>query len=342
MTTSKAHIQSRILTLMRIFLDETGCDSGLSLPEIQDRLADEGISVERKALYRDIDALKTFGLKIGKLPGRPVKYYLENHLFEPSEMMLLVDAVQSSRSITQANSKRLIKKLKQLVSKKEASTIQSRVHVNGRVKMQNESVFQTLDQVQQAIAQKRDISFSYQRYNISLKLECVEAADGDRRIKTPLFVVYSEDKYYMLAYDENSHDHLRSYRVDRMCNVMILDKSAKSHKADADFDIASYERRTPGMFDKKPVRITLCVEENLIGNIVDIFGTEDITCACARGHKDRSGQGRAFATMSVKAAPSPVFFGQIAQFAGDVTITKPAGVVKAYRAHLENALANLE
>ena len=338
MTVKKAQKPSRILALLHIFLDETDSTTGLSLPEIQERLAQEGISVERKALYRDLDALSAFGLKIDKMPGRPVKYHVTEHLFKPAEMMLLVDAVQSSRSITQENSKRLIRKLKRLCSKGEGSNMQSRVHVSGRVKMQNESVFQTLDQIQQAIAQKRDIAFAYQRYNPTLTLERVEAADGRDRVKTPLFIVYSGDKYYMLAYDEKSHDHLRSYRIDRMCNVLILDRSPKTHKADPAFDITTYERRTPGMFDKKPVRITLAVEESLIGNIVDIFGTEDVTCSASKKLADPKGADRSFATMTVMASPSPVLFGQIAQFGGDVTILKPASAANAYREHLEAAI----
>lgn len=324
-------MKPRTLYLMKILFEETGYDDGLSLPQIQQRLADYGISSERKALYRDIAALNEFGFTIEKLPTRPLRYRFANRLFTRVEMMLLIDAIQSSRSITQRNAEELITKVKLLASKTESKEFQSRIHVSGRVKMQNDSIFSTLDLIQTAIATGYDISFDYLRYDAMLKPQPTPSAEGLKRIKTPLFLVYSHDKYYALVYDKYSYNHIKSYRVDRMANLILTDKSPAGHVPHPNFDITSFERITPGMFDVKPLTVTLRVTEKFISNIVDLFGVEGITSSVVdeSGHK---------AIMTLKVAPSPVFFGQISQFGGEVSIIKPSSVKQAYIEHLSKTL----
>lgn len=339
----KSPNKSRVLYLCKILSEETDPEHGLSLPEIQDRLADHGISCERKALYRDFEALDEMGIEVGKMHTRPVRYYMESRPFEPAQMTLLVDAVQSSRSITKNNSSALIRKLKKLVSKNQAKAIDARVHVSDRVKMQNESVFQAVDLIQRAMAEKRDLSFNYMRYDVRKNLQDVDAHDGKPRVKTPLLLVYNNEKYYMLAYDEESRDHIRSYRVDRMHNILLLGKSEKSHKLPPDFDIAAYEKQAIDMFSGKPQIIKLQVAEELVGNLIDIFGTDDVECSEAKDVREAKGYRpdgtpRRWANMRVKAAPSSVFFGRIAQFGGDVRIKHPQKVVDAYEEHLKKTL----
>lgn len=339
--------RNHLIYVAKILHEETDAQAGLSLPQLQQRLEDHGITVERKSLYRDFDVLESIGMKIGKIAKRPVQYYLGTRLFTPSQMMLLVDAVQTSRSITEQNSIELISRLKKLTSAAEASQLESRVHVSGRIKMQNESVFLTLDKIQQAIAEHRMISFRYQQYDVNMKQRYVKAQDGNERIRTPLFLVYSDENYYMLAYDENGVDHLRSYRVDRMRSVMLLEESPAHHKPDPSFRITDHERHTLGMYNITPVRIKLHVAEERIGNIIDIFGTEDVSIQEARGvveleseeGTEGKGEGRRWANVRITTAPSPVFFGKIATFGGDVRIVSPKKVVAAYQAHLERSLA---
>ncbi len=332
-------MKPRILYLMKILYERTDETRGLSLPEIQAHLEGYGVSSERKSLYRDIAALDEFGFTIGKIPRRPVQYYYSNRLFTTPELLLLIDAVQSSRSITQANSEELISKLKSLISAQQAQDIRSQLHVTGRVKVQNESVFDTLDKIQRAIAQKLDISFHYMRMDSHMQMLPTKSNGDKLRVKTPLFLTYTDEHYYLGVYDEDSHDHLKIYRVDRMDHVLLLDRSPASHKLDPDFDIAEYERRTPGMFDDEPVRITLHVKESLVGSIVDIFGKDDTTSfpidedRIWKEDTDRADSDR-WAQMSVKAAPSPVLFGKIAQFGGDVRIIGPKKVRRAYETHI--------
>ncbi len=352
----------RVLYLMRILYEETDDTTGLTLPEIQAKLADVGIMVERKALYRDFSALAEAGIPLGKHPTRPVSYYLKERLFDTTQLMLLIDAVQTSKSITKSNSLELIRTLKKLASKQEARTLDARVHVAGRVKMQNESIFRTLDLIQKAIAEKRDISFDYMHYDVNKKLRDSASADGKPRIKTPLHIIYSNDNYYLLVYDENSADHVRVYRIDRMHNVMLREKSDKAHALDPSFSVADYEQNTLGMFDGKKASLVLEASEEVISNVLDIFGPAacSVTPAhdvrecdgegglgdtssqgCEADHNSQGNQGvreRQWAHIRVKTVVNPVLFGLLAQFGGDVRIKFPQAVREEFKKHLLKTL----
>lgn len=55
----------KILYLMQIFRTETDPDHGLTMPQLVERLAERGVTAERKSLYRDIEILSPDGLREG-------------------------------------------------------------------------------------------------------------------------------------------------------------------------------------------------------------------------------------------------------------------------------------
>ncbi len=73
-------------------------------------LPSKGISAERKSIYDDIERLKLFGCDILSRRSEPKGYYLASRDFEIAELKLLVDAVQSSKFITEKKSNQLIHK----------------------------------------------------------------------------------------------------------------------------------------------------------------------------------------------------------------------------------------
>ena len=70
------------------------------------------IPAERKPIYDDIEALRTYGLDIISVnSGRFSGYYVAGRNFLP-ELKLLADSVQSSKFSTHKKAATLIKKLK--------------------------------------------------------------------------------------------------------------------------------------------------------------------------------------------------------------------------------------
>ena len=61
------------------------------------------ILCERKTIYSDIAALQDYGVDIVSVPGKNGGYFIASRNFERYELKLLIDAVQSSKYLTEKN-----------------------------------------------------------------------------------------------------------------------------------------------------------------------------------------------------------------------------------------------
>ena len=95
----------------------------LSTQAIVDALARQGIQAERKSVYDDIACLQQYGMDIVCIRGPGGGYFLASRPFELPELKLLVDAVQSSRFLTEKKSMQLIAKLGTLASREQAGSL---------------------------------------------------------------------------------------------------------------------------------------------------------------------------------------------------------------------------
>ena len=152
----------KLLMLAKIFMEETDEEHAIDLQTIIRLLNAQDINADRKTLYLDFEELRRFGLDIiGEQQGRNYYYRLASRDFELPELKLLVDAVQSSKFITDRKSRELIKKLENLVSRHEAEKLNRQVVIVGRVKTMNESVYYNIDKLHDAIGRNRQIRFQY-------------------------------------------------------------------------------------------------------------------------------------------------------------------------------------
>ena len=54
----------KLLYLMKIFMEETDDEHGLTMPQLIAKLNAYGVNADRKTLYQDMEELRTFGLDI--------------------------------------------------------------------------------------------------------------------------------------------------------------------------------------------------------------------------------------------------------------------------------------
>lgn len=319
----------KLLYLMRMLQEETDSEQGLTMADILERLEAQGITAERKSIYRDIEALREFGVDVRTYQRAPVEYAVEQRDFALPELTLLVDAVQSSRFLTQRKSDALVAGVKRLASKRQRKLLDKRVHVEGRIKMQNESVFYSVDRIQEALAKRRKLSFTYFKYDAAKKK--VPQHGGGRYVETPVQLVYSDGYYYLVAYNEK-HDGFPHYRVDRMDDIEVLDEPACRNERIATFDTEELEASAFGMYNGAAVSATFLVTDEAMGAMIDRFG-KDVESVPA-------GEGTAHVYAQVMESPS--FFGWLAQFGDRVLIEKPATLVGAYRAYLAAIVASYD
>ena len=135
----------KCLYLMKIFLEETDENHGLTLSELNDNLAFYGFDpVSAKTLYEDIDELRNFGIDVDySHEGRRYFYRVLNRDFDVAELKLLVDSVQASKFITEKKSRALIKKIGKLASHHQEQELTRQVLITGRIKSMNESILKS-------------------------------------------------------------------------------------------------------------------------------------------------------------------------------------------------------
>lgn len=312
----------KLLFLARIFLQETDEDTGLTMPQIIERLAALGIPAERKALYRDIEALREFGMDIGKLRRSPVQYALITREFSKEELLLLVDAVQSSRFLTKTKSDDLTRSIRTLASTVQARELSKRVHVEGRIKMQNQSVFNNVDIIQAAIRTHRKVAFHYFKYDAAKRK--VRQHGGDRYVETPVELIYTDGYYYLVAYNDK-HDDFTNYRVDRMTELMVSDQPATRNERIASFDPEEYAGQAFSMFNGQVASVSLIVDGRAMSSIIDRFGSQVASQQLDADH----------ARVHVRVKVSGAFYGWLAQFGPLVRVEKPQTVVQGYTAYLQ-------
>ena len=219
----------KMLYLVKILSEETDEEHGLSLQEITEKLEYYGVNADRKTLYKDFDELEKFGLEIlREQVGRTVLYRLISRKFELPELKLLVDAVQSSKFITEKKSRQLIKKLESMVSVHEGKHLHRQVLITGRIKAMNESIYYNVDMLHEAINADRQIRFHYYRWNVRKEMEF--RRNGEWYRVSPWCLLWDDENYYLVAFDSRDQK-IKHYRVDKIVHLSIED-AAREGKVD--------------------------------------------------------------------------------------------------------------
>jgi predicted DNA-binding transcriptional regulator YafY len=304
----------KLYYLSRIMLEKTDDDHALSMPQIQKELSRYGVTADRKSLYDDMEALKVLGIDvIGEKHGLNYTYHVGKKNFDLAELKLLVDAIQSSKFITEKKSNDLIKKITSLCSNYEASQLKRQVVVHGRVKTMNESIYYLVDDIHRAIAENRQISFKYMRWTKEKKM--VSRKEGLYKA-SPWALTWDDENYYMIAYDSED-DIIKHFRVDKMKSITILDEDRDGRKTFEGFDLAGYSKMNFGMYHGNVTSVRMVFKDELVGVFLDRFG-KDIPISEA---KDPG-----WSETRVTVAVSNQFFGWVFALGTDVKILGPKEV----------------
>ena len=137
--------KARLLVLLKMFYELTDKDHTMTNVEIIEYLEKQNVQANLATLRDDIALLKKHGYDIRTIVSRPNRYYWGEREFELSELKLLVDAVASSRFITESKSKVLSRKLYQFSSKHQRRGIKRNIAAVKRVKTDNEEIYKIID-----------------------------------------------------------------------------------------------------------------------------------------------------------------------------------------------------
>lgn len=299
----------KLLYLSKIFLENTDAEHPMTLKELSAQLAKYEISAERKSLYDDIELLRVFGLDICVVRDRQVRYYAGKHTFEVAELKLLVDAVQSSKFITEKKSNSLIKKLESLCSRYEASALHRQVTVSNRLKAENEEIFCNVDMIHRAISAGRRICFRYFEWNAEKKR--VLKHDGAFYCISPWALTWDDENYYMIGYDSEAAA-LKHYRVDKMLELYVAREAREGENEFSALDMTQYSKQVFGMYGGELCNVRLSCDPTLAGVVLDRFGREIVIA----NHGDRF-------EFTAKVMLSPNFYSWVLGFGNRVRVVSP-------------------
>lgn len=309
----KNMVKARMVVLAQMFYELTDEEHPMTGAQILAYLSEHEVPANEKTLRGDIKLLQDLGVDIVKVVSRPNLYFWGDRQFEMPELKLLIDAVASSRFITEKKSKELTKKLAGLTSENQRKELRRHLHATNRIKSENEKIYYTVDAINEAISRRRKIAFKYTEY--SPQLELVFRNDGEEYVLSPYGLLWNEDFYYVVGWSDK-HGNVSVFRVDRIDHPEILDE--KAMKRPEGFKLDDYSKPIFDMFEgTERVEVKLEVRNDLAKYIVDRFGTKLET---QQTSEDR------FA-VAVEVSLSPTFYAWVFQFGGGIRILSPKRAV---------------
>ena len=287
----------KLYRLAQIMLERTDEEHYISMPEIMAALSEYDVTADRKSIYNDLRDLNVFGIEVeGEPIGNRYHYHVTNRSFELPELKLLVDAIQSSKFITEKKSYALIKKLETLASKYDAQKLQRQVYVSGRIKTMNESIYYTVDAIHNAISENKKIKFQYFQWNAKKEMELRH--NGAWYHISPWGLSWDDENYYLIS-----------------------DESREGKEHFKKLDMADYAKKSFGMFGGKEQTVKLSVHNKLAGVIIDRFGKDVMMIPADEEHFN----------VNVDVRVSRQFLGWVFSLRSDIQIVGSDDVVEQMR-----------
>lgn len=317
------------LLLLRQYLEaNAGKDRIVTRREIEKFLEDKGYPVEKKTLYTDFGILEeVFGLQL-EYDVHKKGYRLLNPPFEPYELRLMVDGVQSSKFITKEKAREITGKIKKLAGNTVRESLNRQAYVADRVRSMNDSVVRDADRIHEAINKDLKIGFRYFHYSPATGNEKRYSKSGNQYIVSPYALLWNNGNYYLYAYDSEKQK-FRYFRVDRMERIsqpLPYHRDGKSEYKEK--DITTQRAKVFDMYGGKEYTVRIRFRNELADVVVDQFGKDVMMIPCDDSHF----------IITIPVEISPPFFAWVATFGRRVKILSPEPVVEKMRDFLQRSM----
>ena len=315
----------KLLALETIFRNETDANHGLSMVELLDKLAERGIDAERKSVYTCIEALRESGMNIEKHNGATVTYHFANRSFATQEVLMIVDAIRSSSFLSAEAANALVDKVTRFACEPMRSRITEHAQLVSFPKSINDEAINNIDILMRAYHAQKKITFRYFYYNKAGKPALCR--NGAAYTATPLQLVYSGGRYYLVAFDDDLHE-LVNYRVDHMLKLAASSEDRAVNDITRSYKAEPLDSARFNMNRGEVIPVTLIVKERAVNSVIDKFGN-DVTFSPEAGDAT---------CCHVRVVNCPAFYGWLLEQGTGVVVKKPQRVIDTYRAYLRASL----
>jgi len=290
----------KLLVIYELLRQDSNEDHPMRAADIISRLNEKGISCDRRTLSRDMKTLNDHGYEI-------------------------MSAVRAAGFITEKKTAELMDKIAGLGGSHRAKLLsEERMSFNTR-KHTNESVYYSVDCLEEAIRNGRKATFRY--FDLDENASRVYRRAGDRYTVEPIELVCSEDNYYLVTYSPKYED-TANYRIDRMDSVKVSEESISPESVKAKEELGDVTARMVKMFSGKTETVTLRFLDMLLDPVYDRFGESlpvkrlnDEVCE-----------------LTADVAVSDTFYGWLFQFAGRMQLMEPDRLRREYEKRAEKVM----
>ena len=286
--------RTMIMNILDILRRYSDAEHRLSQKDIVEILQTEyDMTVERKSIRRNILNLISCGYEIEysesvrMVPNRKTGEMEESYLwsdfylvrdFTDSELRLLIDGLLFSKHIPYSQCRELVEKLEKL----------SNVYFSSRVKHirampetmpPNKQLFYTIEILDEAISQRKQVSFQYTSVGLDKKQHPRLNDDGSVKVYTvsPSQIAAANGRYYLICCTD-PHDNVSHYRLDRIEEILLLDTPTRPQKTvqglEHGLNLPKHMAEHLYMFPGESAPVTFRMKKHILNDVIDWFGTD--------------------------------------------------------------------
>ncbi len=261
------------ICILKILEDYSDYDHPLTQADIIKKLEHNyGIQAGRNAVRRNLSLLCELGYDICTHEESGRGTYLREHMFDNTELLVLIDSVLTSRYIPENNAKQMIDKLGKLSNCHFRQRIPHVHRLDEWHHQRNKEFFLNLEVLSDSIEQNRQVAF---RYNRPAEDGVLYPVRPNKDVVSPFAIVCSNEQYYLIACYAG-YDDVRHVRIDRMTEIEMLDEPARALGEmpgyGQDLSIAKYAAEHNFMHGGKVEQIVLRMQRSCAGDVTDTFG----------------------------------------------------------------------
>lgn len=345
-----------VLKFLEKYSDEEHTFDGEAIANAM--IEDYGIFAEKRSIYRDIkDINKAYIMQRDDVDVHEAEeilskgydedkvilynaakkgYYWQDRKYTTEDLQLLAECINSAKFLSKKASEKLINIIEEDLSVSQKETLNTDVFLIDRIKS-NKNIIYDISKINAAMSTKLDgiphtpkkISFYYQKYSISNVREQIDRRKGETYIVSPFRLIINDGNYYLLGYSDK-FKKMRTYRVDRMKGLEILNSDREGEEVYKKIDIKDFIERKFSMFDGTVEKVKIQFTKDLLDSFIDRFGSNKVYGIVDSNHY----------YISTFIEVSPPFFGWLCGFGNKVKIIEPLNVVNQFQKHLQKIIEN--
>lgn len=264
---------------LKIILDmlkDTNEDSRIFKADIGRKLEENDIKCHRNTVESRLNTLRDMGFDIVEIPRKGVYLEQEESNLTDGQLRILIDSIISANLLNKKNLKITVESLAELGSKEFKKHMKKYAFLTSNIAPNaDQSIAKNVEDIQQAILEKKQISCNYTVYDQTFQPQKKYA---DAIILNPYEMAFSDGKYYLVCSFDNSED-ITVLRVDRLTDVKVIDsKCPENHeitRLKRNNELYKYIYNQPRLKGGKLENFTLLCYRDSLDEVYDAFDNNE-------------------------------------------------------------------